>query len=265
MKIFKFYLIASALLVTANANAQKSPGSQENADSKFSFSLGAGSANYFGDLIDKDVTLSQVSLSFSTGLKYAITSNLAARLDVGVQKLQGSDSKSGGAHPERNLSFKSNTVDFALAAEYTILNSKKFKLSPYIFAGVGVVLFNPYAQDAFGNKQSLPELQTEGRSYSTAALEFPLGAGVKYRINDDVSFGLEFNYRITRTDYLDDVSRNSYPSKASLDARNPLTSKFTYRGNEVGGPAWPGATLPRGNPDNNDAFLTTQLKLVFKL
>ncbi len=185
---------------------------------------------------------------------------------MGVQKLRGSDSKKGGAYKDRNLNFKSTVFDFSLAGEYTILNLNKVRLSPYVTAGIGVMFFNPYTHDNNGKRQSLAGLGTEGQGiagypgyYNTAALEFPLGAGVKYRLNNNVNLALEFNYRITRTDYLDDVS-TYYPNKALLDAKNPVTSAFTYRGTG----AYPGPTLPRGNPDNNDGFFTTQLKLSFR-
>ena len=270
MKFLKIYVIASVLLVAFSAKAQKSPKSMEGDYSKFSVSVGAGVSNYYGDLSKKGNFFSQPSYSFSAGVKYAVTSNFAARLDLGFQKLQGSDSKPGGAHPERNLRFESDVFDFAIAAEYTVLNLDKFPISPYVSAGVGVVVFNPYTEDVLGNRQNLVKLATEGQGipgyagkYSTSAAEFPLGAGVKYRINKEVMLSLDFNYRITKTDYIDDVSSNRYPNKALLDARNPLTSKYTYRGT-VGYPSST-STLQRGNPDDNDGFLTTQLKLTFKL
>ena len=110
MKFLKLYVIASVLLVAFSAKAQKSSKKMDGADSKFSVSGGAGTSNYTGDLIDKRINVfTQTSFSFSVGLQYAITPNLAARLDVGMQKLQGSDRKTGGAHPNlRGLSFKSN-------------------------------------------------------------------------------------------------------------------------------------------------------------
>lgn len=273
MKILKFTLLFACLLLMLNATAQESPKNLDGPGaSKFRISAGVGTANYYGDL-KKNSLFSQTSVSFSAGLAYAFTSKFAARLDMGIQRLQGSDSKSGGAHRSRNLSFKSNVFDFAISGEYTILNLDKFPITPYVSAGIGVMFFNPYTNDAAGKKQSLPELGTEGqgiagfpKAYSTAALEFPLGIGVKYPINEKMALALDFNYRITRTDYLDDVSSNRYPDKTLLDARNPNTARFTWRGNEVGEGAYPkNSALPRGNPEDNDGFFTTQLKLTFKL
>ncbi len=273
MKMLKFTFLLFGVFLMLNTNAQESPKNIDGGSaSKFKVSVGAGTANYHGDLMDKS-GLSQSSFSFSGGLSYAVTNNFAARLDMGIQKLRGSDRNRGGAHKTRNLNFKSTVFDVALAGEYTILNLKRFPVSPYVSAGVGVLFFNPYTHDQFGTRQSLAPLGTEGQGlagypdyYNTAALEFPIGVGVKHRINDNVMLALEVNYRITRTDYLDDVSSNRYPDKTLLDARDPRTARFTWRGDDVGQGAYPkGSTIPRGNPDNNDAFFTTQLKLTFGL
>lgn len=269
MNKLKYTFILLGLLMTTYTNAQKSP---ENPDgpgsSKFRVSVGLGTANYYGDLIKKSGLYTQASYSFSAGVSYAFTNKLAAKLDVGMQRVQGSDSKKGGAHTSRNLNFKSNVIDFAVSGEYTILDLENFPASPYISAGIGVMLFNPFTTDASGKKQSLPELNTEGQGlpgfkkpYNTAALEFPLGIGVKYPLGEKLALALEFNYRVTRTDYLDDVSTR-YPEKALIDARNPLTSQFSFRGTG----AYPkNMLLPRGNPDDNDGFFTTQFKLSIRL
>lgn len=149
--------ILFVVLLTVNTNAQKSPINPDNVvtPSKFKISAGAGTANYYGDLMEKNGIFTQTSYSLSIGTFYSFTNKLAARLDVGMQKLLGADSKKGGAHKDRNLSFKSNVFDFAISGEYTIFDLDKFSLSPYISAGVGVMLFNPYALDASGYKQYL--------------------------------------------------------------------------------------------------------------
>jgi outer membrane protein OmpA-like peptidoglycan-associated protein len=69
----------------------------------------------------------------------------------------------------------------------------------------------------------------------------------------------EFNYRASGTDYLDDVS-TFYPDKALLDAKNPQTSKFTYRG---GGSYPKNPTLKRGDASNKDGYYTTQIKIAY--
>ena len=281
MKIIKLYTLIIGLVISFSAIAQndaakaragvRSPG--EEGASRLSVSAGVGAASYLGDLIQGNKLYAQPGLAFNGGISYAFTNKLAARFDVGIQMVKAADNKNKGAqYKARNLSFKSTVFDFALSGEYTILNLENFPASPYISAGVGVMAFSPSAEDATGKKTLLRELGTEGQGlagfpdyYSSAAVIFPLGIGVKYPINEKLTLSLDFTYRITRTDYLDDVS-TGYPDKALLDARNPTTAKFTWRGDEVGSGAYPkNSKLPRGNPKDNDAYYTTQLKLIFNL
>ncbi len=276
MKILKFYLAASGLFLALNSNAQKSPESIDGpALPKFSVHLGVGTAAYHGDLMESNANMfNQLSYSFSAGASYAFIEKLRARFDVGVQQLQAADKKNSGAqYKARNLSFKSTVVDMSLSAEYSLLSFNRYRVTPYFSAGIGVMFFNPYTTDASGNKQYLRELGTEGQGlaaypdrkiYKKSAVEFPLGIGTKYPLNSNMTLQFEINYRITGTDYLDDVSQNSYPDKALLDARNPLTANFTWRGNEVGQGGYPkNLALPRGNPKDKDGYLTMQFKFAY--
>jgi hypothetical protein len=66
------------------------------------------------------------------------------------------------------------------------------------------------------------------KQYNTMAFCFPLGAGVKYNINEKINLSFEISQRFTNTDYLDDVSStyigasrftllpNGLPSTAAL-------------------------------------------------
>jgi opacity protein-like surface antigen len=276
MKILKFYNLTLCLLVALVSNAQKSPEAINGAEgSKFSVHLGAGTAVYHGDLMESNANMfNQLSYSFNAGASYAFIKKLRGRFDVGIQQLQAADRKNSGAqYKARNLSFKSTVVDLSISAEYSILDLDRYMVTPYISAGVGMMFFNPYTNDVAGNKQYLRELGTEGQGlaaypdrkiYKKSAAQFPLGIGARYPISENLSLQFELNYHITTTDYLDDVSLNSYPDKTFLDARNPVTASFTWRGNEVGQGAYPkNLALPRGNPKDKDGYLTMQFKVAY--
>ncbi len=281
MKIIKLTALVLGLFMFNNVIAQKgrdkamagvrNPG-EESTD--FSFSIAAGTASYMGDLIQGNRLFNKPGIAITAGVIYPIMNKLNARLDLGVQKIQAADSKNKDAqYKARNLSFKSTVIDISASAEYTILNMERFGFSPYISAGIGIMNFTSSAEDVNGRKYLLRDLNTEGQGlagyadvYNKSSIIIPLGMGIKYPVNDRVTLQLDFTYRITGTDYLDDVSANSYPDKAVLDARNPITSSFTWRGNEVGSGPYPkGGTLPRGNPKDNDGYYTTQFKVAFKL
>ena len=291
MKVIKRCVIVSVLMISINTFAQqtlpkekvpvnqkkekpvnKKTVNKDDQTSKLSISAGIGVANYFGDLMEHNRFYSQSGFAFGAGASYAFANKFSARFDVGIQQVKAADSKNKGVqYKARNLSFKSNIVDIALGLDYYLLNIKKHGFTPYVSAGVGLMFFNPYANDISGKKQNLRELGTEGQGlagfpgmYSKTAFTIPVGFGLKIAAGKNVSLHLELNYRFTGTDYLDDVSKNGYPDKALLDARNPTTAKFTWRGNEVGGEAYPkNLSLPRGNPKNKDGYYSTLFKVVY--
>ena len=282
MKIIKVCILVFALMINNNTKAQqapstningKSPVKKDGLSSRFSISAGAGVAGYFGDLLEYSRFYSQQGFSFGAGAAYAFTNHISIKADLGVQQVKAADSKNTGAQfKARNLSFKSNVFDISVSAEYNILSMKKYPFTPYLTGGVGVMFFNPYANDITGKKQYLRELGTEGQGlagypgmYSKTSVIFPAGFGFKFDVSNKLMLQAEFNYRFTRTDYLDDVSSSGYPPKALLDARNPITATFTYRGNEAGAGPYPtNLKLPRGNPNNKDGYYTTQFKVVYK-
>ncbi len=251
---------------------KKAPDKKPGSSSGLSINAGLGVANYFGDLMQYNRLFSQSGFAFGVGVSYPLSNRFSTRLDIGAQQVKAADSKNKGSqYKARNLSFKSSVYDMSVSLDFNLINIDKHGFSPYVSAGVGAMIFNPTAEDISGNKQKLRELGTEGQGlagypgmYKKASFIVPLGLGVKIAAGNNVTLSLDFNYRITGTDYLDDVSTSGYPDKTLLDARNPLTARFTWRGNEVGGEAYPAnLSLPRGNPANKDGYYTTRFKVAY--
>ncbi|HPG10395.1 MAG TPA: outer membrane beta-barrel protein [Chitinophagaceae bacterium] len=180
---------------------------------------------------------------------------------------------------ERNLSFKSKITDIQLGIEIHPLYFKYYAdeppppFSPYIFAGVGIFTFDPQA-NLNGQWHSLQPLKTEGQGfaeyperepYSLTQLNYSAGLGVKYEINSFVNARLEINHRFLQTDYLDDVSKD-YIDKSLFANYLPsnlaaIASQLYSRKEELN-PA--DITIPgqqRGDPKDNDAFFTIELKV----
>jgi hypothetical protein len=75
---------------------------------------------------------------------------------------------------------------------------------------------------------------------------------------------LDFLFRKTFTDYIDDVS-TIYPDGSLIDKKLPLVKELSFRGDEIiPGAAYPSGTQ-RGNPDQKDFYYTGQVKLVYHL
>ena len=269
----------SALQPEAMTSAQNPPGAKgfcSKICSKMKTTFAVGFANYYGDLTENAHWLNQSGFAISTGVSYPIIPRLNVRVDMSVMKVSAKDSKNKRVDLQaRNLSFKTVIWDLSTAVEIDMFNLNKVKFTPYAFVGFGVFYFNPFTKDANGDKQFLRYLGTEGQGlaaypdrklYKRVEAEIPFGGGFKWACKKNVTVQLEFKYRKTNTDYIDDVSRLSYPNKALLDARNPRSATLTWRGNEVGtGPYPTNPNLKRGNPGKNDVFYTTQFKVMLKL
>ncbi|MDX1628876.1 MAG: DUF6089 family protein, partial [Fulvivirga sp.] len=190
-------------------------------------SFGSGLTSYFGDLNDPgDIIDAQFNANI--GLQYMFDNRFAARAEFAWFQLQGDDADSDDiGRIKRNLSFSSNNYEFNIvglvnAFEYGPRFYQRPEFNIYGFAGVGGLYFNPKAE-LNGKKYALQPLQTEGVDYSRFAVVLIYGAGIKYMINPFLNLAFEAGYRLTFTDYLDDVS-TVYRDNASFS--DPIAAQL---------------------------------------
>ncbi|MBF37140.1 MAG: hypothetical protein CL838_08220, partial [Crocinitomicaceae bacterium] len=176
----------------------------------------------------------------------------------------------------------------------------------YVFGGIGGVYFNPTGKDLFINSdgeivgdataRALRPLKTEGQgmpgdsmfapgiTYGPVAICIPMGIGLKKAFNGNGGIKLEFGFRFTNTDYLDDVSGNYYDWAANGGTQDQITMSGTRSGNSyiyigyaIDG-NYPSGSIPRpdldgtnpyeipnlthtepgnqrGNPENDDSYM----------
>jgi len=132
----------------------------------------------------------------------------------------------------------------------------------YIFAGVGGFYFNPEGKYINGEWYSLRPLSTEGEGlpggppeYSPFAICFPAGIGVKWKIDDNWSIGIEFSDRLwTSTDYIDDT-HGTYFSPSEIQQYKGSTA--AYFSHPVLGfiPDQDLIGAERGDPTHNDTYM----------
>lgn len=236
-----------------------------------SLSIGTGTTLYAGDLSDRwlnNLILPNASLHYQIYLH----PNLSLRANASFSMV-GSDDKNAidPARNNRNLSFKSSLADASLMAVIHLADkkfgkrwTKQFFITPYFFAGVGMMSFNPQAefQDQW---YALQPLGTEGQflqgdyddPYALQALQIPSGMGLNVRFSPFVGAFAEVSYHKTYTDYLDDVS-NRYPDLDALAEQNLIAKQLSKRAFD------PNGTGPqRGNPGANDAYLFVKVGLTY--
>ncbi|MEJ7627606.1 MAG: DUF6089 family protein [Ferruginibacter sp.] len=256
----KFYFSAILLLVSFLGNAQRL-----HAD------LYAGLANYEGDIKSKP------GPSVGLGLSYDLTSKLIVRGAATFARLQGNDKNSdaGKGLQLRNLNFKTNILEGQLLLEYNLFDLEDRSITPYVFGGGAVYYFNPFTNDAAGNKVFLQQLTTEGQGlpqypdrkpYKLVQFAIPFGGGFKMALSDKIQFGLELGLRKLFTDYIDDVSTFYADSSILSAARGPKAVELAYRGDEIpGGPTYPLVGSERGNPKVDDWFYTGGIRIRYLL
>jgi hypothetical protein len=242
---------------------------------RFHVTLFGGLSNYAGDLQDHQFTLQQSNFVFGAGIKYDLTSHFALRAAFNHASIEGDDRKSKDALLRaRNLSFASKINEGSLLLEYTVLNMEEKRFSPYVYSGVTVFHFNPYAYDTLGNKVFLKPLGTEGQGidpdrkpYKLTQVALPFGFGVKFRINDNTVLAYEVSLRKTITDYLDDVSSTYYDQTALAQARGLKAVEMAYRGDEVkdGNTTYPDNGSIRGGSKYKDWYYFTGFTLYIGL
>ena len=220
--------------------------------------------------------------------RYKFSSLISARAQISLARLSGDDANADPAdfgRIARNLSFRTDLVEFAGIAEFHILDIKDFGgtgryttfFNVYGFTGVGFSYYNPMAKRDNGEWVDLRPLMTEGVKYSSITPIIPIGVGAHFTFNRKWRLGAEIGYRITFTDYLDDVSGN-YLTWDEYNAGDPLTKEMAVRydydyieshpeyfpenyatpeGGRLGG--------VRGNPEDTDYYLFGTVNVGFMI
>ncbi len=176
----------------------------------------------------------------------------------------------------RNLHFRSRIDELSASLELYPLrmiptNRKTILdiIQPYALFGVGLFHFNPQAKDIDNVWIDLHPLRLEGqgfaeypnsKSYKLTQLNLLGGVGLKYYLNERTYIGMEVVYRKLFTDQIDNVSAYNYVDPATFDtylsaAEATRAKRLYYQGNyNLGGQLPHEAGIPRGNPNENDAY-----------
>lgn len=273
--MMKFFALSFFLMTVIRINAQDEAIVQEG-----EFGVGLGAAHYFGDLNTR-AHLNRLKPAATIFFRKNFGNYISARIAASFAQLGYSDVYN--THNEymyrRNLSFNSNVWELALQGDFNFFRfmpgEPQYSFTPYVTFGIGVFSYDPYAY-LKGEKVFLRQLGTEGQGssmypdrkpYSTMAISFPIGGGLKYAINERMNIAFEILHRITSTDYLDDVSTTYVdpsiflPNPDGSPSQALLLSDRSYEtGEPIGIP-----NRQRGNSKQKDQFVTAMIHLTFNL
>jgi hypothetical protein len=178
-----------------------------------------GGAAYLGDLNQYDpVKISGVAGGAFVKLNFNPHWGLGLNYNYG--KIKGNDAHSDDQQfRDRNLSFSTPLHEVSLLVDFNLFDlyayNRKGRITPYIYLGVGGLIFNPKAKYK-GDEYHLRDYTTEGQAtpYKPYTIIIPYGVGVKYRLKNNWTVFSQIGYRTAFTDYIDDVSGLYAPSTA---------------------------------------------------
>jgi opacity protein-like surface antigen len=231
-----------------------------------------GISNYSGDLQSKLFTTDQSYGAFGAGLQYDFTPHISALSGFNYGHVGAADKFNKPDLQARNLSFQSNVFEWNLMGEYNLFDISEKRFTPYGFAGIAIYHYNPFAYDTLGKKVYLKPLSTEGeglaqypnsKPYNLTQFAIPFGAGIKFRITNNVTLAYEIGFRKLFTDYLDDVSTRYVDQTILLNAKGPEAVEMAYRGNEVkaGSATYPAAGTIRGGAKYKDWYYFSGIRV----
>lgn len=267
---FGLILSFSILLLATQENfAQSGIFSKKNKLNQYStVGIGGGSSHYFGDLSPYTYfyygLITNVRWNATINYTRQLSPQIAARVGFTWARIAGDDYTYSQRNIDkffqpflRNLHFRNDVKEFAITGLFNLLPqySKgaqgRSVIMPYTFIGFGFYAHNPQARDvstvdpatgkvSLGSWTNLKDKQTSGqgidptapKAYSLIQPVFPIGLGVKIKINEKFDLGIEGGLRITPFDYLDDVGKSDYPDPVALAAVSPLSVAFANRAGE---------------------------------
>ncbi len=162
---------------------------------------------YRGDLSDDETLFHRIYPGSNVSLQTEGFSQLKLQLNVGFGKFaeQYDGLRPPAPHGVQPVDFVETSFFYGdLRIKYRLMKRKM--IQPYVSAGAGFMIFSP--KDEQGKFLSDAILtRPEGESYNTAIPQLPLSLGVQVRLTEMAWLGLEYTYRITPTDYLDNTGQ----------------------------------------------------------
>jgi hypothetical protein len=218
-------IAALCLLIVSCLNVK----SQESLIPKYEIGIHAGAFVYQGDLTPN--ALGQFN-TMKPGFGISVTRNINSLYAIRFQLLRGSlkgdDAKyeNPAWRQQRNFNFKTPVTELSFHVVRNIIGllpneAGIINFSPYVFAGLNYSFlklqrdWSNFNYTHFAGETGVVTGLTEDINHKIpkGIFSIPIGFGVRYGINEKLSFSLEGTYRILDTDYLDGFSQAANPDE----------------------------------------------------
>jgi len=267
--------------------------SAQKREASLDFGLFLGASNYMGDFTQGSMpVMGETKPAGGLVARYNYGPYLTFKGTALYGRIQGGDYNFSDdlGRRRRNLSFRSDVVEFSVQGEWNIRGYENTRTSyawtPFLFGGVSVFRFNPKAQFNYidglhdpslrvqnGDWVELQPLGTEGqettkfndkRRYSLTQISIPIGVGAKWQLDDHWALGFEFGLRKTFTDYLDDVSTIYVDDIIVGGASGPLALAMKDRSLEVNQMKFENNEA-RGGSGGKDWYMMTGITITYRI
>jgi len=195
---------------------------------KYEIGVNAGAIIYQGDLTPYALgSLNTMKPVFGFYGTRNLNSRHAIRLQIMRGWLKGDDAKYDipSWRQQRNFNFKTPVTEISGLFVWNLIGLKPneagiINFSPYFFGGIGYSFlkikrdWSRFNVAHFASQTTILNGLTEDINHDVpkGIIVFPVGAGVRYGINEKLSFTLEGSYRLTGTDHLDGFSKAANPN-----------------------------------------------------
>lgn len=182
--------------------------------------------NYSGDLI-RGYQIQNVTPAFSIHHRQNFSNIISVKYALTGGYIKGSDNRPIDVFgEERAASFRSTLFELSTVFEYNFLEYKEdgfpFRWTPYAFLGAAFTKWNNTDSDA---------------DFSRIQPSIPFGMGIKKLVGKRFSIDLEFGFRKTFFDYIDNIS---------YDETQERIKDYQY-----------------GNPNDNDWYYYTGISISY--
>ncbi len=264
MLLHRHFIFILIVFCFFESHAQKNKSkSNYNNDIAFHF----GPAVFQGDVASgillsskklHDIRVDNSNVNLGIGVNHRIGKRFGLKSNINFLQLCGNDK--WGKYEQRALSFRTFSTDLSLLIEYSIIHwehANKLNYRHHIFTSSGIAFFYYNPMGYYKSKwYSLRPLGTEGQNikqgakkYTRISYSLPINIGYRYRLNRRDMWGMEFCFRKTFTDYLDDVSSSYYDNAIIKERNGEAAAYFADPSNSIK-PSGTG----RGNPSNGDNY-----------
>lgn len=200
----------------------------QNIQAQLQWEMGAftGVASYTGEYSKNAIpTIKDGAAGFGVMGRYVHSYKWAVRGGIYVGKLKGDDFGVDDAAlaMTRAGSFSTNFTEITFLGEWEPMGEKRYLsgsgfkrlISPYFFAGLGLVAIKPRADfsQTTGSSSYLTLVEEDiNAKFLKGRFVVPFGVGIKIDLSEYWNIGLELGGRYTFTDYLDGTSHAGDPS-----------------------------------------------------